>query len=77
MANYKFPQFNIQISNPQINVLAVYDNINEKKCMVDVELITYNVSFGLTLDGFEYTDTWDDDNILNWVLSTKLPEYKV
>jgi hypothetical protein len=30
MANYKFPQFNIQISNPQINILAVYDNINEK-----------------------------------------------
>jgi hypothetical protein len=43
--------------------------------MVDVKLITDTVSFGITLDGVEYINTWEDDDILDWALNIKLVEY--
>jgi len=64
---YKFEQFNVEIENPNVIVTGVYDNINEKTCNVSLLLETDSAKFGVTLSGFEYSDTWEDQDIYAWV----------
>jgi hypothetical protein len=64
---YKFEQFNVEIENPNVTVTGVFDNIKEKTCNVSLLLETDSAKFGVTLSGFEYSDTWEDDDIYAWV----------
>lgn len=64
---YKFEQFNVEITNPVVEVVNVIDNINTKVCNVDVLLTTDTAEFGVTLNGFTYLETWDDADVVNWV----------
>jgi uncharacterized protein YlxP (DUF503 family) len=64
---YKFEQFNVEIVNPNVTVTGVFDNIKEKTCNVSLLLETDSAKFGVTLSGFEYSDTWEDDDIYAWV----------
>lgn len=64
---YKFEQFNVEITNPIVEVVNVIDNINTKTCNVDVLLTTDTAEFGVTLNGFTYSETWDDADVINWV----------
>lgn len=72
---YKFEQFNVEIKNPTVTVKSVNDNIESKKCSVTTLLTTDTAKFGVQLDGFTYTDTWEDADIISWV-DTKLQDFK-
>ena len=72
---YKFEQFNVEIINPTVTVKGVNDNIIDKSCAVDILLTTNTAKFGVQLDGFTYTDTWEDSDIISWV-DTKLQDFK-
>jgi hypothetical protein len=73
---YKFEQFNVEIINPTVEVVNVIDNINTKTCNVDVLLTTDTAQFGVTLNGFTYEITWDDDEVKAWV-EIELQKYEV
>jgi hypothetical protein len=77
MATYKFPQFNVEITDPLINVDKVNDSIMYHTCSVDVVLTTESAVFGVTFVGFTYVDTWDDADIVAWVENVELPKYLV
>ena len=76
MKTYKFPQFNAEITNPQIEVQAVNDSIKDKSCSVDVLLTTDTAKFGVNFSGFMYSDTWEDADIYAWVM-VELEKYAV
>jgi len=73
---YKFEQFNVEITNPTIEVVNVIDNINTKVCNVDILLTTDTAEFGVTLNGFTYSETWDDQDVRDWV-AIELEKYEV
>jgi len=76
MATYKFEQFNVEITNPTIEVKLVNDNIIDKVCSVEILLTTDTAKFGVQLDGFTYAETWEDADVLNWV-NLELVKYEV
>jgi hypothetical protein len=73
---YKFIQFNVDITDPQISVVQVLDNISAKECSVEVLLQTEAANFGVTLSGFTYTADWTDEEVQIWTL-TELQKYAV
>ena len=73
---YKFSQFNVEIVDPIVKVINVNDRIDELICSVEIELITDNSKFGVTLDGFTYVDDWSDTDIRLWV-AIELQKYEV
>jgi hypothetical protein len=77
MATYKFPQFNVEIVNPEVVVNLVHDYIQVKECNVDVLLITSSTTFGVTFIGYTYTTDWNDQDIIDWVNNVELPKYEV
>jgi hypothetical protein len=77
MATYRFEQFNVDITNPTVEVVNVADAINLKTCSVDVVLTTDTATFGVNLQGFTYADTWTDEEIILWVNDVELPKYEI
>lgn len=77
MATYKFPQFNVEIINPSVDILNVTDSIADKTCSVNVLLATDSASFGVNFSGFTYQITWTDEEIIDWVNNVELPKYQV
>lgn len=77
MATYKFSQFNVEITNPTVEVVNVVDNINQKTCVVEVILNTDTAGFGVSFNGFTYADTWTDEEIILWVNTVELPKYEI
>ena len=77
MATYKFPQFNVEITDPTVTVQVVHDFIQEKICNVEVILSTPSTLFGVTFLGYTYTSDWNDQDIINWVTNVELPQYEV
>lgn len=77
MATYKFSQFNVEIINPTVEVVNVADAINQKTCSVDIVLTTDSAEFGVNLQGFTYTETWTDEEIILWVNTVELPKYEI
>jgi len=73
---YKFEQFNVEIIDPNIEVQAVNDSVKEKTCSVNLLLTTDSAKFGVTLNGFTYAETWEDEDIYEWV-SAELKKYEV
>jgi hypothetical protein len=73
---YKFEQFNVEIDNPSVEVVKVSDDIKEKTCSVSILLTTDTAKFGVTLDGFTYSDTWEDAEVYAWV-ENELKKYAV
>lgn len=71
---YSFPQFKLTIQDPEIQIVNVQDNWLTKTCRVDVVLKTTDTSFGVTLEGFSYNQTWYDIDITNFV-NQKMTEY--
>lgn len=74
---YKFNQFNVEIVNPTIEIIAVNDLLNSKTCNVDILLTTDSAKFGVSLQGFTYVDSWEDADIENWVVNVELPKYEI
>ena len=77
MATYKFPQFNVTITDPSVEVTNVTDAINIKTCSADVLLTTDSAQFGVNFQGFTYTESWEDQDIIDWVNNVELPKYVV
>lgn len=73
---YKFENWNVEIVNPTVEVINVIDNINTKVCNVDILLTTDTAQFGVTLNGFTYSLTWDDQEVRDWV-AIELEKYEV
>jgi hypothetical protein len=76
MATYKFSQFNVEITNPAIEVVNVADAINQKTCNVDVLLTTDTAEFGVNLQGFTYTNDWSDEEVQIWTF-VELSKYEI
>ena len=76
MATYKFPQFNVEIINPTIEVLVIHDTIAARTCSVDVLLSTTTANFGVTLNGFTYVSDWTDEEVEIWTM-VELTKYEV
>lgn len=77
MATYKFPQFNVEITDPSVEITNVTDNIGQKTCSASVLLTTPSAEFGIQFDGFTYVDSWEDQDIIDWVNNVELPKYIV
>lgn len=77
MKTYRFPQFNVEIVNPTIQIQQVNDALTSKTCSVDILLTTDSAKFGVNLQGFVYVDSWEDADIENWVLNVELSKYEI
>lgn len=77
MKTYNFPQFNVKIVNPIIEIQQVNDALTTKTCTVDILLTTDSAKFGVNLQGFTYVDSWEDADIAYWVLNVELPKYEI
>ena len=77
MATYKFPQFNVEITNPIVTILVVNDFIQQKQCNADVLLTTPEANFGVSFFGYTYTTDWNDQDIIDWVNNVELPKYEI
>jgi len=70
---YKFPQFQVEITDPaiSINLNTISDKAIDKLLGVDILLTTANAQFGVRAEDMPYTDTWDDadvpDMVNNWL----------
>jgi len=73
---YKFENWNVEIVDPLKQVVNVIDNIEAKTCNVDLLLTTDTAQFGVTLSGFTYEETWDDQEVRDWV-AIELEKYEV
>jgi hypothetical protein len=74
---YKFPQFNVEIIDPVIDIdlNTIQDKAIDKLLSVDVLLSTDTASFGVRAEDMPYVDTWEDDDIPtmvdNWLTQFK------
>ena len=70
---YKFPQFQVEITDPaiSINLNTITDKALDKLLGVDVLLTTASAQFGVRAEDMPYTETWDDadvpDMVNNWL----------
>jgi hypothetical protein len=70
---YKFPQFQVEITDPtiSINLNTISDKAIDKLLGVDVLLTTASAKFGVRAEDMPYTDTWEDsdipDMVNNWL----------
>jgi hypothetical protein len=66
---YKFPQFQVEITDPaiSINLNSISDKAIDKLLSVDVLLTTTSAQFGVRAEDMPYTDTWDDADIPDMV----------
>ena len=62
---YKFPQFQVEITDPaiSINLNTISDKALDKLLAVDVLLTTASAQFGVRAEDMPYVDTWDDADI--------------
>ena len=66
---YKFPQFQVEITDPaiSINLNTITDKAIDKLLGVDVLLTTASAQFGVRAEDMPYVDTWDDSDIPDMV----------
>ena len=69
MATYKFPQFQVEITDPtiEINLNTIGDKAVDKLLSVDVLLFTDTASFGVRAEDMPYSVTWEDADVPNMV----------
>ena len=66
---YKFPQFQVEITDPaiSINLNTISDKALDKLLAVDVLLTTATAQFGVRAEDMPYIDTWDDADVPDMV----------
>ena len=66
---YKFPQFQVEITDPaiSINLNTISDKAIDKLLGVDVLLTTASAEFGVRAENMPYVDTWDDADVPDMV----------
>lgn len=74
MATYKFPQFNVEIVNPtiEIDLNTIGDKAIDKLLSVTIILSTDTAQFGVIASDMPYVETWEDSDIPamvdNWLI---------
>jgi hypothetical protein len=68
----KLENFTATIDVQDVIVNSVNDNVQEKTASVDVLI---NGKYGANLNGFTYTKSWEDSDVLAWV-NVELEKYK-
>ena len=74
--NYQFPFFENTISNPEIEVVYITDDLRLNACRVDVLLSTPEQDYGVNLDGFTYVSTFTKDEVIEWTFN-ELKKYEI
>lgn len=69
----KIENFTATIDVQDVIVNSVNDNVQEKKASVDVLI---NGKYGANLNGFTYTKSWEDSDVLAWV-NVELEKYQI
>ena len=59
----KLDNFSATIDIESVEITNVNDNIKAKTASVDLVL---NGKYGTTLNGFTYTTSWEDSEVLAW-----------
>ena len=73
---YSFPFFETTITDPQIEVVYITNDLRNKACRVDVLLTTPAQEYGVNLDGFSYTSTFTTDEVIEWTFN-ELTKYEI
>ena len=73
---YQFPFFENTISNPEIEVVYITDDLRLNACRVDVLLSTPEQDYGVNLDGFTYKSTFTKDEVIAWTFN-ELKKYEI
>ena len=59
----KLENFSATIEIESVEIVNVNDNVKSKTASVDLVL---NGKYGTTLNGFTYSTTWEDSEVLEW-----------
>jgi hypothetical protein len=68
----KLENFTATIDVTSVEVTSVTDNIKSNTASVSVLI---NGKYGTNLNGFTYTNSWEDSDVLAWV-NVELEKYK-
>lgn len=60
----KLENFTATIDVTSVEVTSVIDNVKSKSASVDVLI---NGKYGTSLNGFTYTTSWEDSEVIAWV----------
>jgi hypothetical protein len=69
----KLDNFSATIDIESVEITNVNDNIKAKTASVDLII---NAKFGVTLNGFTYSTTWEDSEVLDWA-NNELIKYQI
>lgn len=69
----KLNNFSASIDIQSVEITSVNDNVKSKTASVDLVL---NGKYGTTLNGFTYTTTWEDKDVLEWA-NNELNKYVI
>lgn len=69
----KLNNFSASIEIESVEITSVNDNVKTKTTSVDLVL---NGKYGTTLQGFTYTSTWEDSEVLEWA-NNELNKYVI
>jgi hypothetical protein len=77
MATYRFNQFNIDLVDPTMTVVAARYEIGAATGCVEVVLITPDAELrGVTFNGFPNDGEWSDSDVMAWA-ETQLELHKI
>ena len=65
--------FSATIEIESVEIVNVIDNVKTKTASVDLVL---NGKYGTTLNGFTYSTTWEDSEVLEWA-NKELIKYQI
>lgn len=69
----KLENFSATIEIESVEITSVNDNVKTKTASVDLVL---NGKYGTTLNGFTYSTTWEDSEVLEWA-NNELNKYVI
>lgn len=69
----KLENFNATIEIESVEIVNINDNVKSKSASVDILL---NGKYGTTLNGFTYSTTWEDSEVLEWA-NKELIKYQI
>lgn len=69
----KLDNFSATINIASVEITSVNDNVQSKTASVDLVL---NGKYGTTLQGFTYTTSWEDSDVLEWA-NNELNKYAI
>ena len=69
----KLENFTASIDIESVEITNVNDNVKTKTASVDIVL---NGKYGTTLNGFTYTKSWEDSEVLAWA-NNELNKYVI